>query len=558
MLSLHLVMRPTTGICCVAAAAVETLEARRLLVAAEAMAPLAAQPAEVSPPPLVLRVNFQPEDSTNVPRFHRADIGRPYGTRANKFTYGWNTSNEDSARQRLSDNAPDFKHDTLNHFRSGSATWEVAVPNGTYVVKILAGDPRYTDSIYRIDVEGMLTVDGVPTREEPWVTGSALVQVSDGRLTVSNAPGARNNKICSIEIHGTNQPSSGNVNLVVDEQIDWHYSSIQAPFSRVEPGVIRLDDKVYVMGGYTNGYRDVTQRVDILDIETGTWTRGADLPGTQTHAGVATDGRFIYWVSGQDGPAFSTKTTPKAWKYDPEKDRWHDYIDLPEARFGGAMAYHDNALHFFGGTKPDRNTAVSDHWILRFEGDGSHWVPGPPIPEPADHLGHAVVDGKIYLIGGEHDHGNEYIQHGELYRYDPAAQSWTRLADMPTASSHFEGNVVEAFGKIFVLAGQVDGELLTNEVRSYDPARDRWTVHTPMPEMRKGGVSWEHDGKLYYTNGDSYKNGQPRSTIVGELTPHPVASSSVSLAASTRPPPSLFSTIMIRTDRSLIEELELI
>ena len=37
-----------------------------------------------------------------------------------------------------------------------SNIWEIAVPNGSYQVHIVSGDPSYTDSVDKINVEGVL------------------------------------------------------------------------------------------------------------------------------------------------------------------------------------------------------------------------------------------------------------------------------------------------------------------------------------------------------------------------------------------------------------------
>jgi hypothetical protein len=82
----------------------------------------------------------------------------------------------------------------------GSRTWEIAVPNGNYTVFLVAGDANAYNSVYRINVEGVLTVSGTPTSSTRWISGTRTVTVSDGRLTVSNGSGASNNKICFIDI----------------------------------------------------------------------------------------------------------------------------------------------------------------------------------------------------------------------------------------------------------------------------------------------------------------------------------------------------------------------
>jgi hypothetical protein len=43
-------------------------------------------------------------------------------------------------------------------------------------------------------------VSGTPTSGSRWVEGTARVSVADGRLTITNAAGASNNKICFVAI----------------------------------------------------------------------------------------------------------------------------------------------------------------------------------------------------------------------------------------------------------------------------------------------------------------------------------------------------------------------
>jgi hypothetical protein len=49
-------------------------------------------------------------------------------------------------------------------------------------------------------VEGVLVVSGTPTSATRWIEGTAVVTVTDGRLTVSNGAGAGNNKVNYLDI----------------------------------------------------------------------------------------------------------------------------------------------------------------------------------------------------------------------------------------------------------------------------------------------------------------------------------------------------------------------
>jgi len=150
-----------------------------------------------------IRINFQTA-SAPVPAGYLPDSGAVYAARGNGQTYGWLADNVSYARDRNAASSPDQRYDTFTHMQwpsnSRNATWEIAVPNGTYLVRIVAGEPTYYDSVHRISAEGVLTVNGAASSTVRWVEGTATVTVSDGRLTVGNYTGASNNKICFIEI----------------------------------------------------------------------------------------------------------------------------------------------------------------------------------------------------------------------------------------------------------------------------------------------------------------------------------------------------------------------
>lgn len=154
--------------------------------------------------PLKVGINFQPAAAAAVPGW-LVDAGAPFGDRGAGRRYGWSEDIADTARDRDAANAADQRHDTLLHMQKPehpTATWEMAVPNGTYAVTVLAGDPAFDDSVYRLAVEGVTVVSGTPSASRRWFEGSATVAVSDGRLTLSSAGGS-NNKVCSIAIERT-------------------------------------------------------------------------------------------------------------------------------------------------------------------------------------------------------------------------------------------------------------------------------------------------------------------------------------------------------------------
>jgi glucose/arabinose dehydrogenase len=155
------------------------------------------------------KINFQPVGSF-VPPGYLFDVGAPFGQRANGQTYGWSSDLRSQARDRNSMLSPGQRYDTFIAMQDSSApnaTWEIAVPNGFYQVHLVAGDPSLVNSTFKINVEDTLALDGVQTNALRWMDTIVVVHVTDGRLTISNADGAVNNKINYVEIRPVAPPS---------------------------------------------------------------------------------------------------------------------------------------------------------------------------------------------------------------------------------------------------------------------------------------------------------------------------------------------------------------
>jgi uncharacterized delta-60 repeat protein len=177
----------------------------------------------------VVRINFQAWNTVTPPTYI-PDFGGPFAPRS-RLTYGWNIDNVNH-RARNNPGSPDVRYDTLNHmqYNGTDAKWEIALPNGMYEVRLVAGDPSEANSIYRMNLEGAPALSGAPSGDVRWFRSTVNVQLSDGRLTLSNAPGAMNNKICFIDIQAAPPgavagPVTGNipVSLVTPTTMSlWH------------------------------------------------------------------------------------------------------------------------------------------------------------------------------------------------------------------------------------------------------------------------------------------------------------------------------------------------
>ena len=91
-------------------------------------------------------------------------------------------------------------------------------------------------------------------------------------------------------------------------------------------------------------------------------------------------------------------------------------------------------------------------WVPDVTSTENSWVTLKPLPTIRRDLGVAVVDGKIYAIGGRNDNGR--LSTNE--EYDPVTDTWTTKTPMPTPRSDFGIAVVQ--NKIYCIGGIIDFE----------------------------------------------------------------------------------------------------
>ena len=147
-----------------------------------------------------ININFQP-DGADIPDGYEPDYGAVFGDRGNDLSYGWDEDTSDRTRDRNNASAPDQRYDTLDHMTKNDAdrVWEIALPNGTYDLEIVCGDPGHTDMVQHLDVEGIAVTD--PDGEDNFDTYILEdVAVADGRLTIQPGAGSSNPKIAFLHI----------------------------------------------------------------------------------------------------------------------------------------------------------------------------------------------------------------------------------------------------------------------------------------------------------------------------------------------------------------------
>jgi N-acetylneuraminic acid mutarotase len=162
----------------------------------------------------------------------------------------------------------------------------------------------------------------------------------------------------------------------------------------------------------------------------------------------------------------------------PVENSWTTKAPMHVARSSMGVAVVNGKIYAIGGTA---GNAVSTN--EEYNPTTDTWTFKTPMPIPMSLFATAVYQNKIYCIG-----------EGTNEVYDPATDTWEMKTPMPTPRYELQANV--ANGKIYLIGGfPYPNGSFVNEV--YDPATDSWTTKTPIPTAVAGYVSAIIDGKIY-------------------------------------------------------------
>ncbi len=145
------------------------------------------------------------------------------------------------------------------------------------------------------------------------------------------------------------------------------------------------------------------------------------------------------------------------------------------------------------------------------------WATMEPMPTARSSLGVAVVDGKIYGIGG---FNGSFLGTNEMY--DPATDTWVTKTPMPTPRCNFAIAVHQ--NKIFVIGGTIGPMVDTGVNEVYDTITDTWETKSGMSVTRKGSCANVVNDKIYLIGG--VQTGIPPFRVTGETRVYHISNDS--------------------------------
>jgi N-acetylneuraminic acid mutarotase len=250
------------------------------------------------------------------------------------------------------------------------------------------------------------------------------------------------------------------------------------PEVRQEHAVVALAGEVYVIGGFTPA---ATASITAYDPETDSWREIADFPAVLQHANAAVVGDKLYVLGFYVGSTFS-QADARVFAYDPVENAWTERRSMPEGsqRASACVAALGTKIYVFGGA---RATTVSD--ASAYDTERDEWEPLPALPEPREHCAAAALNRLLYIASGRS--GSIEGFQPATWAYHPLTREYEAKAPIPTPRGGAAGAVLD--GKLFIFGGEgndsADTRVFAN-VEAYDPISDAWQAQPDMLIPRHG------------------------------------------------------------------------
>jgi N-acetylneuraminic acid mutarotase len=228
--------------------------------------------------------------------------------------------------------------------------------------------------------------------------------------------------------------------------------------------------------------------------QSGTWIMKAPMPaGVRGEVAAVVYQNKLYAIGGN----VASNAVPRNEVYDPATDSWRVLAPTPVARDHLGLALVNGRIYTFGGfVKTVHDGAGTD--VFEYDPAADTWRSRAPLKSPLGSVGAAVVDNKIHVFGGR---GLDKVTTTTHAVYDPATDKWTDAAPLSKGRDHM--GVVAAEGKIHVIGGRFANPVDRTDMHEvYDPATNTWSTAAPLKTPRSAVAAALYRGMIVVDGGE--------------------------------------------------------
>ncbi|MDD3292612.1 MAG: FISUMP domain-containing protein [Candidatus Pacebacteria bacterium] len=265
---------------------------------------------------------------------------------------------------------------------------------------------------------------------------------------------------------------------------------VKAPWAypRTAHTVASSSSKIYAIGGYRLPLEGPYNAIEEYNPSSNVWTAKSHTNSYDRGMAAYVDG-YVYFMGGKESIYIDSNK-----RYRISNDSWAARADMPTARESATTAVVNNKIYVIGGRNSDGVLNTNEE----YDPATNTWTTKASMPTKRYVTGAVTVNNKIYVIGG-------YVPHlpgstGVNEEYDPATNTWTTKASMPTPRGHVFPVVYN--NKIYVIGGYntiLNSWVTVNEV--YDPVTDTWVTADSLPQAVSDAVVAVANDKIYVMGG---------------------------------------------------------
>jgi len=189
---------------------------------------------------------------------------------------------------------------------------------------------------------------------------------------------------------------------------------------------------------------------------------------------------------------------------------WEDLPMLETSQSPGLVAWNGK-IYRVGGLSFHNSSGEPTAYhslsiFASFDPQSGKWTELPSLPAPRSSLDAAVVDGKLYVVGGwnlQDASAQDAVWHEDALVFDLAEENgaWKTIAKPPFQTRALAAAMYDH--KLYVMGG-ISGGRTTSDVHIYDPATDQWVTG---PELSIRGDSRGFALSAFGANGQLYLSG---------------------------------------------------
>jgi Flp pilus assembly pilin Flp len=226
----------------------------------------------------------------------------------------------------------------------------------------------------------------------------------------------------------------------------------------------------------------------------GIWTQKAPMITPRAEVSLAEVGGKVYVLGG----GINGTSVPHNEEYDIATDKWRVRYPLPRGLDHMGVAVVNGKIITVGGFVGGGVHRDGQPLVFEYDPATDAWRALAPMKAGRGSVGVAVLNGKVYAIGGRTPAGIT-VDTNEVY--DPATNTWTAFAPLPKARDHMA--VVAIEGKIHAIGGRFTSPADRTDMHDiYDPATNTWTSGPPLPTARSGLAYASYKGMAIVLGGE--------------------------------------------------------